>query len=340
MSKGFSSLIILIFVAAILAIGGYFLIKPQLTKETKPQKNYHVGIISGVDAFYSVADSFKAKMSELGYVEGKNITYKTARLNADPEGEKQTAEEFVKGKVDLIFAFPTEPALIAKAAAKGTNIPVVFGLAGTEETNLVENLSRPGGNVTGVRFNGPDLAVKRLEILTEMAPKAKRIYIVYDKNYPLAAKTLEALESAAPSLDVTLVKAPVSTVDGIKSELDSRDSLGNIGIDAILIMPELLSQSPQGWGPIRDFAKKHKVPIAGSLSFEAYDGAVFSYAPKNDEIGSQAAIIADKILKGTPAGEIFVVTPTANLIINYKLAQSMGLTVSEALLTRAKEIIR
>jgi len=116
--------------------------------------------------------------------------------------------------------------------------------------------------------------------------------------------------------------------------------LADIGIDAILIMPEGLTQSAPGWNTIRDFAAKHKIPIGGGVAFEADDGAVFSYVPDNSEVGQLSAVLVDKILRGTLAGDIPIVTPESRLRINYKIAQELGITVSEDLLTQAEEIIR
>jgi hypothetical protein len=108
--------------------------------DRKP-KVYRVGILSGVEAFAGVADGFRSKMAELGYIEGQNILYDVEKLNADPVGEKRVARKFVTDKVDMIFAFPTEPAVAAKEATQGTNIPVVFANAGLEGTNLTSTTS-------------------------------------------------------------------------------------------------------------------------------------------------------------------------------------------------------
>jgi len=101
--------------------------------DEKTEKVYRVGIVSGARAFIKIADGFKAKMTELGYIEGKNIVYDLHELDADPAEEERVARKFVEDKVDLIFAFPTGPSFAAKAAAQGTNIPVVFALAGIEK---------------------------------------------------------------------------------------------------------------------------------------------------------------------------------------------------------------
>ncbi|MDZ7261450.1 MAG: ABC transporter substrate-binding protein [candidate division KSB1 bacterium] len=307
--------------------------------EKKPRV-YRVGIISGGEAFASIADGFKATMTELGYIENKNIIYDLQKLNSDLLGEKHVVRKFVQDRVDLIFAFPTEPALAAKEATQGTNIPVVFALAGVEGTGLVETVHHPGGNITGVRFPGPESTAKRLDILHELVPQAKRVYLIYDPNYPNVSSALGQLHPAASSLGITLVEDPVNNLEELRAALQKRAKLTDIGIDAILIMPEILTHSPDGFRAVLKFAKQHKVPIAGGMNFTADLGAMFSLAPDNFEMGSQAAILADKILKGTPAGSLMVVTPQCYLRLNYKAIQELGLKVSEGLLTRADEVIR
>jgi len=306
----------------------------------KTQKVYHVGIVSGAEPFANIADGFKTKMTELGYIEGKNIVYDFQKLNADPAGEKRVAGKFVADKVDMIFAFPTEPAVAAKAAAQGTDIPVVFALAGIEGNNLVESVLKPGGNITGVRFPGPEITAKRLEILHELAPQVKRIYLIYDPNYPNTRSSLDSLHKTAPSLGMTLVEDTVSNIKELQAALQARAALDDIGIDAIFIMPEILTQSPEGWAMIIMFANEHKLPVGGGMVYTAEHGAVFSVVPDSVEMGTLAATLADKIFKGTPAGTIMVVTPQSQLWLNYKAIQELGLTVNEGLLSKAEKIIR
>jgi putative ABC transport system substrate-binding protein len=306
----------------------------------KTEKVYRVGIVSGAEAFIKIADGFKAKMTELGYIEGKNIVYDLHELDADLAGEKRVARKFVEDKVDLIFAFPTGPSFAAKAAAQGTNIPVVFALAGIEGNNLVESVPKPGGNITGVRFPGLESTVKRLDILHELVPQANRIYIIYDHNYPNAYTAIEQLRPATRDMGLTLVEDPINNLEELQAALQKRAALDDIGIDAILMMPEILTQTPKGFKEILKFANEHKVPIAGTMAYTADLGAVFSYSPDTFEMGILAAIQADKIFKGAPAGTIMVVTPTMHLRLNYKVIKELGLNVSEGLLSNAKEIVR
>ncbi|MBN1392191.1 MAG: ABC transporter substrate-binding protein [Sedimentisphaerales bacterium] len=306
----------------------------------KTQKVYCVGIVSGAEAFADIADGFKAKMTELGYIEGRNIIYDFHKLNDNPAEEQRIAEKFVADKVDLIFAFPTEPAVAAKKAAQGTNIPVVFALAGIEGSNLVESILKPGGNITGVRFPGPEITAKRLEILHELMPKAESVYLIYDPDYPNASPALNSLRSTASPLGIKFVEDPVINVNEIQTVLQKRASSNHIGIDAIFIMPEMLTQTPEGFELIITFANEHKIPVAGGVPYTAQNGALFSMSSDNIEMGELAATLADKIFKGAPAGSIMVITPPAHLWLNYKAAQQLGLIVPEGLLSRADEIIR
>ncbi|MFH0919117.1 MAG: ABC transporter substrate-binding protein [Fibrobacterota bacterium] len=304
----------------------------------KTPKVYRVGIISGAEYFTSIADGFKAKMTELGYTEGKNIVYNLQKLNADPEGEKRAAKKFVEDNVDLIFAFPTDPAVAAKTAARGTNIPVVFAMAGIEESNLVENVRQPGGNITGVRFPSPENTALRFEILHELAPQAKRIYILYDPLYPNAPFALNSVRSTASSLGIALVEEPVKDRAELQTALERRSRLADIGIDAVYLMPDIINNS--GFGLIIQFANEHKLPVGGGMHNTADLGAMFSCVPDNPDQGRLAAVLVDKIFDGIPAGTLPVVTPESYLRLNYKVIQKHGLKASDGLLSRANEIIR
>ena len=307
---------------------------------TQKPKVYRVGILSGLDTFASIADGFKAGMTELGYVEGKNITYDLQKLNNNPEGEQKAAKKFVDDKVDLIFAFPLGASKTAKAATQGTKVPVVFANSTTEGSGLVESVRQPGGNITGVRSPGSDLTVKRFEFLLEFAPQLKRLGAIYNPNYAANKPALEALRPVVSSKGIKLVEAPVASLTDMKAELQARAASGDIGMDAILILPDDLSQSTEGWPMISKFAAEHKVPIGGSALFELTTGALFTNNTDNAETGKLAATLADKILKGVSAGSLPVLTPEAHLQINYKLAQELGLTVPEGLLRQADKVIR
>ena len=115
-------------------------------------KTYYVGVMCGLNFFAETTDGFKERMTELGYIEDKNIIYDVQKTDFDMAVYDRILKKFVEDKVDLIFAFPTEAAMQAKEVARGTGIPVVFANAYTENTGLVNTVQEPGGNITGVRI--------------------------------------------------------------------------------------------------------------------------------------------------------------------------------------------
>ena len=308
--------------------------------EKKQEKVYHVGILCGLDYIADITDSFKAKMTELGYIEGENIVYDIQRTNFEPEKEKQILEKFVEDDVDLIFTFPTEVSMAAKAATQGTDISVLFCFANIEDTGLVDSIRQPGGHITGVRYPGPDLAIKRFEIMRELAPQAKRMWIPYQRGYPIVASQLEVLYPAAEAAGVTLEEAPADNAAELQAILDARDASDDIGMDAILFIAEPLAVTDDAFEVMGKFAAEHKIPIGGALMTVGDYESVFGINVNLVSTSQQAAILADKILRGTPTGTIPVVSSESYFEINYKEAQKLGLNLSEGLLARADKIIR
>ena len=140
---------------------------------TEKPRVCRAGILVGFPPFIRVVDGFKNEMAKLGYKEGETIFYDVQEVNLDPEEHRRVILRFVVDKVDLIFVFPTGATVTAKKATEGSNIPVVFAMAGLEGNNLVESVRHPGGHNTGVRYPGPDLTLKRLELLQELVPGLK-----------------------------------------------------------------------------------------------------------------------------------------------------------------------
>jgi putative ABC transport system substrate-binding protein len=305
-------------------------------------KVYRVGIF-GFAAFGQITDGFKAKMTELGYIEGQNITYDVqlwdAALDTEAAGTEQL-QKFVSDDFDLIFSFPTEQTVLAKAVSEGAGIPLVFCFAGLEGNDLVNSVREPGGNITGVRYPGPETTGKRLELLTQIAPAAKRIGVFYQVGYPNTEPALEVLHPLAVKLGVSLVEIPVNSLEEMQADLDARAQLDDVGVDAFLQMADGLTHSPDGAALVMNFAKEHRLPFGGGHYYQVDQGAVFAYSPYDFEMGESAAITADKVLKGTPAGTIPLSTPENHLVLNYAVAQELGLTVPEGLLSQADKIIR
>jgi putative ABC transport system substrate-binding protein len=302
----------------------------------KKTKVYRVGILSGLDFFANTTDGFKEKMTELGYVEGKDIIYDVQKTDVDINAYKSILKKFVADKVDLIFVFPTEASMEAKSVTAGTGIPIVFTNAFTENTGLVNNVREPGGNITGVRWPGPDLVLQNFEVLRELVPNAKRIVVPYFRGYPITKSQLEVLRPAFADANITMIEIPANTATELEASLKVQNQ-----IDAILMVIDPLCTIPDNFIVIGKYATEHNIPFGGggSRAVGEYE-SVFGIAPQNVPQGRQAAFLADKILRGTPAGNIPVISAEGYLQISYKAAQKLGLNVPEGLLSRANEIIR
>ena len=312
---------------------------------TAPQsKVYRVGVLSGLQAFAPVADGFKSKMTELGYVEGKNISYDVQSTDVDMVAYKTISKKFVDDKVDMILVFPTEAAMEAKAAAQGTKIPVLFSMAFTDVAgiNLIDSIRTPGGNITGVRFPSADIANKRLEILLQLVPNAKRIFVPYLKDYPNVPGQLDIIRPQAAEKGVELVEFGATSPVDLQAKLDSLvASDGSVGIDAVLMIAEPLAITPVFYSELGKFSYEHTIPIGGALMDAGGDyPTIFGLLPDSKTTGEKTALIADKIFKGTPAGTIPVYTSESFFQINVKAAQQLGVTVPDGLLKLADQLIK
>jgi putative tryptophan/tyrosine transport system substrate-binding protein len=309
---------------------------------TATKKVYHVGILSGLSAFSPAVDGFKAEMTQLGYIEGENIIYDLQSVEVDIEAYKSITQKFVDDKVDLIFVFPTEAAAVAKEVTQGTDIPVVFTLSFTDVPgiDLIDSIREPGGNITGVRFPSIEIANKRLQYLLEIAPDAKRIFVPYLKGYPNVPGQLESIRPQAKTARVELIEFAAESPQQLQDEMDKRASLSDTGIDAILMLAEPLGITPPFYTILGKFSYEHKIAIGGAImNTDGYD-TLFGLLPNANVTGTQAAQLADKVLRGAEAGKIPVITSDGYLQVSLKAAKNLGFTIPDGLLRQANEILR
>ncbi|NLW46223.1 MAG: hypothetical protein GXY86_02625 [Firmicutes bacterium] len=302
------------------------------------KKVYRVGILNGIDFMAVVSEGFKEKMAELGYIEGENITYDVQTPVDYMEGIDRISKQFVEDKVDLIFCYPTEAALGAKKATAGTNIPVVFAVTNIENSDLINSIREPGGNITGVRYPGPDLALKRFDIMQQLVPEAKTYWLPYHPDLPVCYPQLEALRPAAKSAGITIIESPLRDAKEVEAFLSKRANKPDF--DALFCIAEVLTINPDAFLVMNKYTTKHNIPMGGVLmELDGYS-SVYGVNVKDSEAGINGAVLADKILKGTQAGTIPVISSESYFELNYKEAQKLGLKVSEGLLVQADQVFR
>lgn len=306
----------------------------------KETKTYHVGVLAGISFLSDVPTGFKEGMAELGYVEGDNIVYDVQIMEFDIAAYQSALEQFVADEVDLILVAPTEATLEAKAITAGTDIPVLFTFALIEGMGIVDSVQEPGGNMTGVRYPGPDIAVLRYEILRDLVPDMESVLVVYQAGYPIVQPQLEALYPIAEADGITLIEAPANNAEELAVYLSEIPDEEVEGIGAVLLLVEPLATVPEAFAALANFGEAHQIPLGGFyLPIDGYR-SLFGVNVDILEVGRLAAPLADKIFQGIEPGTIPVVSSEPYIEIDYNMIQQLGLEVSDSLLARADQVYR
>jgi putative tryptophan/tyrosine transport system substrate-binding protein len=278
--------------------------------------------------------AFRQGLREFGYVEGQNAFIVSRYAEGNEERLPELAHELVAYGVDVIFAIGPPQAL---AAAKATDrIPIVFvGGGDPVQMGLIKSFAHPGGNVTGLTFVTVELASKRIQLLKEAVPMAKRVAIVWNPNNTI--NKLELAEATRTAEAVRLIPVPIEIrvlddIDGALAAANSQHA------DAALILSSPLTFPNRS--VIVKSAIRARMPTCGALREYAQAGVLMSYGPSYTDHCRRAAAYVNEILKGAKPADLPVQLPTTfELVINLKTANALGVDVPPTLLARADEII-
>ena len=245
------------------------------------------------------------------------------------------AEELVRLNVDLIIAPTTVEVRAAKAATK--TIPIVFyNVPDPVGSGLVDSLARPGGNVTGFSTINALLSGKRLELLKETVPKLTRVAVLWDPQNPSSVQQWKELQQPARELGLQLHSMEVSSADKYESAFKEAVKTRS---GALLVTQSTLGAAN---GPrVHELAVKYRLPAIATRGENVSSGALMSYGADGIESYQRAAVMVDKILKGTKPADLPVERPTRfEFLINLKTAKQIGLTIPPNVLVRANKVIR
>jgi ABC-type uncharacterized transport system substrate-binding protein len=284
-----------------------------------------------------VIDAFSHGLHELGYTEGQNIVVERVDADFKPERFAQLAAELVRRKVDVIVVWSTSPARAVKEAT--TTIPIVVNaMADPVRDGLVASLARPGGNLTGNTFIGPELITKRLGLLKEAIPGLSRVAALW---HPTAygertmAHMVKETEDAAQALGVRLQLVPAGGPDDFDSAFAA---MSEERAEALIVL-----LSPMFYSELRRIAKravKNRLPASYATREFAEAGGLMSYGANLNDLARGAASYVDKILKGAKPADLPVQQPTKfELFINLTTARELRLVMPPALLAGADEVI-
>jgi len=294
-----------------------------------------IGYLSGGPPGPSSLAMFRQGLSETGYVEGQNVTIEY-RLEDHYDRLPAMASDLVGRKVDLIVAAGALPVALAAKSATST-IPIIFpSLSDPVENGLVASLARPGGNITGFSPFQFELMPKRLELLTELVPQARVIALLVNPTDPRTERLIRDVQEAARAKGVQL---PILKA-GSESEIDAAfTTLVQLHAGALLVFPDPFFYV-RGKQQLVALASRHAVPALYAWRDFAISGGLISYGASIPGLFREAGIYAGRILKGEKPADLPVQQPTRfELVINLKTAKALGLSVPQALLARADEVI-
>lgn len=296
-------------------------------------KPFRVGVLTPAERQWE-GPAFRQGLRDLGYIEGSNISIDTRSAEGRLERMPEMAAALVKSGVDVILSVNTPGTRAAIQATK--SVPIVMAAIGDPVgLGFVTSLARPGGNVTGLSNMGGDLAGKRLQLLKEAVPAAKRIAVMLHPDEPIVPIQLKDLSAAAPHLGVELetipVRHPHELERGFQRALQWRaQGLLRLAGQAAVIGP-----------PTAELALKHRLPAMLLLKQDVEAGALMSYFTDHQALFRRAATYVDKILKGVKPSELPVEQPTKfEFYVNLKTAKHIGVTIPPNLLARADRVIR
>ncbi len=279
----------------------------------------------------------RPELEKLGWTNGRNIVLLEPRTtDGDNARLPSVAAELVAQAPDLILA-QTVPATRALMQAT-KSIPIVMvGVGNPVELGIVAGFVKPGGNVTGASYLANEYAGKLLQLLKEAAPRLRSVAVFANPSNEAAAPLIKQMRADAVTFGM---QAQIVEVVG-KGDFEAAFSaIRSASTESILLPPEPLIQSSRD--AIAGFAQMHGLPLAvvgGSRGLPA--SGLIAYGPARGEYAQLAARYVDRILKGAKPGELSVEQPTRfELTINLKAAKALGLTIPQALLVRADEVIQ
>jgi len=275
------------------------------------------------------------RLRALGYVEGRNVILDFRHADSE-ERFRELAAELVAIGVRVIFA-PGSHAIRAARAAT-TTLPIV-GLDNEIDpiaAGYAASLARPGGNVTGVFLDQPEVSAKQLQLLKEMVPALTRVAVLWDATVGTAQR--EAVDDAARRLGITVSSIVWTGPDALPGALRSATQDGARGL-VVLSSPRILTTKNRPL--VADAALKNRLPAIGLTSLFARDGLLIAYGPVQLDMYRSAATLIAKILDGSRPADLPIERPVQfALVINLKIATALGLTVPQSVLLRADHVIQ
>jgi len=276
--------------------------------------------------------AFVQRLSDLGWVEGRNVNIEYRWAEGNSERFAELAASLVHLNVDVIV---TAGGAVVPAKQATATIPIIFAVASDPiGTGMVASLAHPGGNVTGLSVQAPDLAGKRVELLRELVPNLRRLAIMANQGYAAAAREMSEVQAAARTLDLETKLFEIHQSKDISAVIEALK--GNT--DALYVCIDPLTDTNQIM--IAKSTTAARIPTMPGFRDGVRAGSLIFYGPNIVELFRRAADLVDKVLRGTKPADIPVEQPTKyELVINLKTAKALAITVPQTMLVAADEVI-
>jgi putative ABC transport system substrate-binding protein len=277
--------------------------------------------------------AWRQELAKLGWVEGRNLRVDLRYTAGDPDRMRVSARELLSVGPDVILVSGAATTRIVQQQTR--TIPIVFVQVGDPvENGLVTSLARPESNTTGITNLYASIAGKWVELLRDAAPRVARVALVFNPD-TAPESYLTSVETVASALGVPAIRTPVRNPLDVVRALDAFAAQPNGGVIGV---------PPYGASSTRDMiirlAAQHRLPSIYSGRFAAAAGGMMAYGTDSVDLYRRAASYVDRILRGAKPGDLPVQYPTKfELVINLKTAKAIGLTIPEAFLLRADEVI-
>ncbi len=297
--------------------------------------NARIGVFTPGKTLESVRHGMEEGLAHFGYVEGKNITFIVEDTNGITSNLAPRVAKLLAAKPDVLFTVSTDHAQAAKHAT--STVPIVFAWVGDPvSAGLVAQYPYSKSNLTGVTAIGDTLSGKRLEILLEIAPNAKRLLVIVAAKESVSVSSFRALEAVAQKFGVQLVRRDVTDREEIIKTLEETP---RGSFDAIFHVPSTLVRT--NLDLVVERARRDRIPFAVHEDALLERGALVSYGPNSRLVGFQAANHVNKVLKGSRPGEIMIEPPDKFfLAINQITAKQIGVNISRRMLERTDRLIQ
>jgi putative ABC transport system substrate-binding protein len=306
---------------------------PLAAHAQQPGKLPTIGVLGAEASVWSPwTAAFVERLHRLGWIEGRTIAIEYRWSEGRSEPIANIAAEFVHLKVDVIVTNETSAHTLKQAIS---SIPIVF-ILGIDPvgSGLVASLARPGGNVTGLSVQSTDIASKRVALLHEVVPRLRRLAVMFDARYRSAVLELGEVETAARTRGLEVTPLGIQRAEDIAPAFAALKPQA----DALYVVGAALMATNRT--RIMTFALTARLPTSFNTRQFVQAGGLMSYGTSYTDQFRRAAEYVDKILRGTKPGDIPVEQPTKfELVINLTTAKALGLTIPEALLLRADEVI-